>query len=136
MDLLSLSPSEEPQRMPLVNPDTGEQIYLDDETREKPTALLVYGQDSKAYTKAKHAIAKRQAAHLRVKAGGKLEGLDAALEDENALVIACVAGWENLNLGGNTEFTSERVAHLFEVCPWAAEQVKAFAFDRSNYLGE
>ena len=113
---------------------------LVDEESGKPIGLTLLGSDSDAYRKAKFEIQDRRTGRVRVKSGGRVQGLVAeqqAREDQELIARMCtgVHGLED-DAGSPIVAQREAVMALFERIPCTFEQADAHVHDREHYKGE
>lgn len=134
MNLDSLSPSDETRSLHLLHPISGEPLFADDDTRESPMLVEVYGSDSSVYNKAKNRAANRRIKKMKTGGIGTAENLDSEGTD---ILVACVAGWRNLTVNdAELEYSPAAVRQAFERFPWIKTQVDDFAGDLGNFVGE
>ena len=137
MDFSSLSPKDEPRFLHLRHPSTDEPLYRDDESKEGPVGLLLYGEDSPVYERAKQAGADEQLERVTIKRG-KIKRVGEADPLVGARLVArCVAGFQNIVEDGvELQFSETEALRFLSAYRWALEQADEFITDRANFLGE
>ena len=96
--------------------------------------LLVYGEDSKPYSKAMNRIAEMRAVQQRTRRTGDMTYDDVQIA-ELILAVNLTGDWEGLTDGGELlECTDEVKKRVFKKHRWLAEQVVAYARNRANFL--
>ena len=134
MDLKLIKTLEEPTRLDLRHPATGETLkYGKDDS--KAMHLLVFGRDSDTYRKHQ-----RKLLDKRLKEQQKFRQVKmtaAQLEDEGIeqLAIVTVGGAVFLD-GKEVPVDQKNAADLYREYPWIREQVDMFVEDRSNFLSD
>lgn len=134
MDLASLdtvSAAESGAVLELRHPTTAEVLAG---ASGRAITIRLAGQDSERYRKADRQAANRR---LNVAPGQRrvtltAEGMES---DATALMVACVIGWDGVQLDGQSlDCTPDNARLLFKRLPWVLEQVRAFVEDRGNFL--
>ena len=131
MDLKLIKTLEEPTRLDIRHPATGELLkYGKDDS--KTMHLLVFGRDSDTYRKHQ-----RKLLDKRLKEQQKFRQIKmtaAQLEDEGIeqLAIVTVGGAVFLD-GKEVAIDQNNAAELYREYPWIREQVDAWVEDRGNF---
>jgi hypothetical protein len=129
MDLLTLRPVREPMRFVPAHPVTGEDLAHEG----KPVVILVKGVDHPDMESFERRVNQRRID--RGAAAGRVKLSSDELEAENtARVVAAIAGWENLSMGGPVEYSLEKAKDVVIALPWLKDQVEAFYRDRANFI--
>lgn len=130
---------------------TGQLLYhieKDDEGNEiakHPIGVTCLGADSKEFLKCQHKLQDHRTDNVRVKRGGKIEGLSAEQTEEDALAQLSFAITEFHYIAWSDfpnspvqmrEATKENKLTFLEKFRWARDQVDEFVYDRTNFLGE
>lgn len=124
----------------LRNPVTDELLWevkyagTDKEVRF-PVNILLYGQDSAPYkARQRQLLDRRLEAGMQRKGKPKISG-EIVEEEGMRTLVACVAGWENLEVDGKVpEVNPKNAELLIKRFGWLEEQVDAAIMDRSNFI--
>tara|TARA_R110002096_G_C14497546_1_gene715118 strand:- start:630 stop:1073 length:444 start_codon:yes stop_codon:yes gene_type:complete len=129
--------------MHVVNPETGELAYLDDE-QKKPVTISFLGPNSDAYKK--HSIKESRKNQADEKLSKKRKSVDVEISDDvyekGAKVIAgrlaaVATGWENMPANDKGElipFSKEKAFELFFKLEELRTQSDAFFADKVNFI--
>lgn len=134
MELSNLKVAQEPVRLELTHPLTGE-VLLHEKTK-KPVAFLVVGTDSAQYKKIDSKY-KNAAMNRRFKGKVDPETLEDMTIELNEKLLSCIEGWENITYGGeDLEFNKENVKKVVfdDALPWISEQLTIFMAMRENFM--
>ncbi len=120
--------------MQFRDPANDELLFDDDNVA---MGLNLLGQDSQTFNKRLAKLNKARAENIRVKRGGRIEGMDPIEnEDKIDLLAACVTGGHAVLDGVALDLGSQDVVKKFLTdFPCFLEQADEFVADRSNYLG-
>lgn len=134
MDLKLIKTAEEPTRLDLRHPGTGEMLKYGKDN-EKTMHLLLHGRDSETYRKHQ-----RKLLDKRLKEQQKFRQVKmtaSQLEDEaiDQLAIVTVGGAVFLD-GKEVVLDSGKAADLYREYPWIKEQAEMHIEDRSNFLSD
>lgn len=112
----------------------------DDSSTWKPVNMLLYGRDSAPFKARQRAITDKRLQEAEATARSnkasktKITGEIVEVENRRTL-LACIAGWENLEVdGGPVEITEDNANMLLDRFPWIEEQVDTAIMDRSNFI--
>lgn len=125
----TISGSETPTRVNLVDPQTKEEILIDG----KPLWIELLGPDSKKYKSENNKIINSRI--VANKKGGKVTA--ELMEQENKkLVAAVITGWSDqfVKDGEPFVFSAANAAVLVNAYPPIFEQLNDFLQDRGNFL--
>ncbi len=106
----------------ILHPGTGDELGV---------SIIVAGPDSKVAKNAERRMIDR-----RIK-GRKVKALTAVELQEEGLkkLAACVLSWEGmLENGKPIECSVDNILHVFDLCPWIADQVAETASDRAAFF--
>ena len=127
--------AEEGRFMQFHDPEDDSLIFDD---AGAPMGLLLLGRDSEAFNKCVAKLNRARSENIRIKRGGKVEGMDPAFEKEANLdlIVACVNGGHAVINGTAVNLKDPSVAKLFLIdFPCFLEQADEYITDRANYLG-
>lgn len=110
-----------------------------DQSLWKPVSMLIYGRDSKPFKNRQRAIQDKRLQEAQTSAmnkGQKAKVTGEVVELENRrTLLACIAGWENIEVdGAPLEVSEENANALLDRFPWIEEQVDTAIMDRSNFI--
>jgi len=119
----------------LRHPVSGEPLFADGEGKQKPVTITLYGTSSKQYRNAVTAMQNRQ-----LKRTAKKEKVSAEVMREEGieLLVACVAGAQNLGIGGSAVKDESGFRTVFSdpKLSWIKDQVDEALGDTSNFLAQ
>ena len=110
MDLSNFSPIDEPARMELIDPRTGDPARDDD---GNVPALLLYSVESEVVQRRqRERAARRINRQQRLRTPQNTTGDDLLRDQVDALVEA-TAGWEHISFEGSTDFSPDRARAVY-----------------------
>lgn len=124
----------------LEAPDRKSTPLMTETDPPRPIGITVLGRDSKKLRALEHTQNNRRTKNLRVRGGGRIEGVSSEDTEGDQLELAataCVKFHELEDENGQPlECTFENAKKLLTRWPWALRQVLARVNDESALLGE
>lgn len=134
LNTLALDPKSDVQ---LKHPVTGDPLFdgVDADGNPIPVMVTLYGKASKQYRNAETTMMNRA-----LKRQGRKEKPDADVirQDGIDLLVACIAGFKNLDIDGNVPTTTEEFRQILTApsLGWIKSQVDEALADDANFLAQ
>lgn len=133
LDLSNLQVQEEPVKMELNHPQTGEVLH---DAELGDFYIMLHGSDSRHYRGLINAQSNNRL--LKAQRSGRAQTQTAEQIEAQAttLLAGCTVGW-NLRMDGKAlEFSTEKAKELYSnpAYAWIREQVDSFIHQRQNFL--